>query len=170
MITRPLTWDVETAHEMWDANLPIGDIASHAGVTVASVMFQAHKRHWKRRDIGHERIYACIVCEAPNTAVRRNTRCPECSLIARHERNNTRYRPKAVIPIVPEVVSDTPSTDLDIRCYREHKQMRTDEIAKQLDESRIALEHQMALAKSKPGRRKKYKRGFIPNTFGRFAA
>lgn len=166
MITRPLTWDVERAHEMWDANAPIADIAAFAGVSIASVMFQSHKRHWKHRKIGQERIYPCVACGTPDTAVRRGTRCPACSLLAKQERNRSRLRPMLDATPEPETAAET--NDLDIQCYRAHKQIRRDEFVTQMQDARAALERELAQTKPKPGRPKKH--GFMPQTFGRFAA
>lgn len=169
MITRPLTWDIKKAEEMWNAGVSISDIAAFAGVRISSVMFQAQKHGWHRRPEGLQRVYPCVVCGTPESAVRKNTRCGDCSLALKQEHNKRRRLRRAQI-ISHEPRRRNTGADLDVLCYRAHKERRAAQEAAQMREARLALEHELELTKPKAGRPKKFTKGFMPQTFGKFAA
>lgn len=166
MITRPLTWDVVKGEEMWNAGAKVSEIARFAHVAISTVMYNAQRRGWRRRPVGQPRVYPCVSCGKPDTAVRERTRCAECNLLAKKERNSGRLRPATIL----EPGKQDDASDLDIMCYRSHKQWREGEVAAQLREARLALEHELELTKPKAGRPKKFRKGFMPQTFGKYAA
>lgn len=80
----------------------------------------------------YPRRWPCVDCQRPYTALRDNSRCTSCSRRRASERGAARARESrqrraaalstpTVRPIVP-VPPPPPSGDLDVLCYRAHKE------------------------------------------------
>ena len=120
------------------------------------------------------RRWPCVDCRDPRTAMRPDTRCPKCSYLARLERmrkylanrkanGTTTGKPKAAKQ------KTQPQSDRDITLYRAEKALRK-EYGPATRDVQICFEVAAQLKAEKPKAGRPKKRGFMPQTFGKYAA